>query len=76
MPSPDTTATTAVVLVRVRLAVGETLFALCGLEVHVRDLDALEDSERRSRAQCRSRIVGVDVGLQRGRVADHEERVS
>ena len=54
----------------------EAILALRGLEVHVRDLDALEDSERRSRAQCCSGIVRVDVSLQRGRVADHEQGVA
>ena len=55
---------------------GETLCALRGLEVHVRDLDPFEDSERRSGAQRRSGVVGVDVSLQRAGVADHEQGVA
>ena len=44
--------------------------------MHVRDLDALDHAERRSRAQRGARVVGVDVRLERRRVADDEERVA
>ena len=54
----------------------EAILALRALQVHVRDLDALEDAERRSRAQCGSGVVGVDVRLERRRVADDEEGVA
>ncbi len=44
--------------------------------VHVRDLDSLDDADRRSEVERVPGIVRVDVHLERGRIADHEKRVA
>ena len=48
----------------------------CGLLVHVRDLDSFDRSDRRPQRERRAGLVGVDVNLERARVADDEERVA
>ena len=59
-----------------RAPLEEPLLALRGLVVHVRDLDALDDADRRAERERLPGIVGVDVHLERRRVADDEERVA
>ena len=54
----------------------EAAGALLRLLVHVRDLDALERPEARPRRERRPGLVRVDVDLQRGLVADDEQRVA
>jgi hypothetical protein len=56
--------------------VREALLALGRLQVHVRDLDPLDDPERGAGSQRGSGVVGVDVRLQRASVADDEQRVA
>jgi hypothetical protein len=41
--------------------------------VHVRDLDALDDSEARAEVEGAAGTVGVHVHLQRFRIADDEQ---
>ncbi len=57
-------------------ALEQPFLALRGLDVHVRDLDALDHAERRAQGQRASGIVRVHVHLERGRVADDEQRVA
>ena len=57
-------------------ALEETFLALRRLHVHVRDLDALDHAERGAECERLPGIVGVDVHLERRRVADDEERVA
>src|SRR4029077_3076403 len=45
------------------------------LLLHVRDLDALDRPRRGAERERGARVVGVHVHLQRGFVADHDERV-
>ena len=75
LPSPATTATTAV---RRSSDPGcaEPFLALRRLQLHVRDLDALDGAEGSACPECGSGIVRVDVRLERRVVADHEQRVS
>ena len=54
----------------------QPLLALLGLHVHVGDLDAVDDAARDRKRERASRVVGVHVHLQRGTVADDEERVA
>ena len=44
--------------------------------MHVRDLDPFDRADLCSEGQCSSRIVGVQVDLERARVADDEQRVA
>src|SRR5207247_5785538 len=59
-----------------RTRMRESLLALGALEVHVRDLDPFEDPDRRARPQRGAGVVRVNVSLERGRIADDEERVA
>ena len=54
----------------------QPLLALARLLVHVRDLDAVDRADRAADRERRARIVGVHVHLDRGRVADDEQRVA
>ena len=76
LPSPDDDGHDCGLPLRIGLAVREAILTLGRLEVHVRDLDALDDPERSSRPQRGSGVVRVDVGLQRARIADDEQRVA
>ena len=77
-PRPGHTATSPVSSVASagRRTLEESFLALRRLHVHVRDLDALDDAERRAECERLSGVVGVNVHLERGRVADDEERVA
>ena len=44
--------------------------------MHVRDLDAFDDTDRGRERERPSGLVGVHVNLERGRIADDEERVA
>ncbi len=55
---------------------GQALLALLRLHVHVRDLDAADDTARDAERERLAGIVGVDVDLQRRVVADDEQRVA
>ena len=44
--------------------------------MHVRDLDAVDRSDRGPERERGTGIVGVDVNLERRRVADDEQRVA
>ena len=77
LPAPATTATTSLsARRRVGHGVQEALLALLGLLVHVRDLDLLERADGGPERERRAGIVRVHVHLQRGRVADDEQRVA
>ena len=77
MPAPATTATTSRdERRRIGHRVQQTLLALLGLLVHVRDLDLLERADGGAERERRTRLVGVHVHLQRRRVADDEQRVA
>ncbi len=54
----------------------ETLLALLGLLVHVGDLDPLDRAGGSAERERGAGIVGVDVHLERGLVADDEQRVA
>ena len=54
----------------------QALLALERLLVHVRDLDAADRAVRDAERQRAARVVGVHVHLQRGAVADDEQRVA
>ena len=78
-PRPGQTATSPVSSVAMRgrrTSLEKPLLALCSLVMHVRDLDALDDADRGTECEGLPRVVRVDVHLERGRVADHEERVA
>ena len=62
--------------VRVGHRLEEPLLALLRLLVHVRDLDALDRPDRGAERERAPGLVGVDVHLERGRVADDEQRVA
>ena len=74
-PSPATTATTPV-LARVDGTSDSRRSRSLLLLAHVGDLDALDRARGGAERQRRARLVGVDVHLQRGLVADHDERVA
>ena len=54
----------------------QPLLALLRLLVHVRDLDAVDRADRAADRERGAGIVGVHVHLDRGRVADDEQRVA
>ncbi len=78
LPSPATTATTSVANGSdgAGTAAQEPRLALLGLRVHVRDLDPLDGAGCDADRERAARVVGVHVHLQRGRVADDEQRVA
>ena len=77
LPAPATTATTSLSADGASAHdVEKALLALLGLLVHVRDLDLLERADGGPERERRARIVRVHVHLDRGRVADHEQRVA
>jgi hypothetical protein len=55
---------------------GQPLLALGALEMHVRDLDAFDDTHRGTRPQRGAGVVRVDVRFERERVADDEQRIA
>ena len=61
---------------RVSGRAGEPRLALRRLDVHVLDVDLLDDAERRGEREHPAGVVGVDVNLHRARRADDEERVA
>ena len=74
-PSPATTATTPL-FARVERDERETPLPPLLLLVHVRDLDSLDRARGRAERERGAGVVGVDVHLDRGLVADDEERVA
>ena len=54
----------------------EAFLPLGGLDVHVRDLDAFDDTDRRPRRESEPGVVCMDVHLECGLVADDEEGIS
>ena len=54
----------------------QALLAIEGLRVHVRDLDRCDRAASDSERQRAPGVVGVDVDLERRRVADDEDRVA
>ena len=54
----------------------DRLLALDRLPVHVRDLDPVDRATGRSEAERGSGIVGVDVDLERGRIAHDEKGIA
>ena len=75
MPAPEATATTAHACVVVGHRLQQPLLALVRLLVHVRDLDTGDRAARDAERERAPGIVGVHVHLERGAVADDEQRV-
>ena len=74
-PSPATTATTPL-FARVGRDEREAPLPLLLLLVHVGDLDSLDRAGGRAERERGAGVVGVDVHLERGLVADDDERVA
>ena len=74
---PATTATTPAPVSRASgTASSSRSLALLRLLVHVRDLDAFDRADRGPERERLAGLVGVDVDLERARIADHEQRVA
>ena len=76
LPAPATTATTSVTSGGASgTACNRRSSSPLGLLVHVRDLDLLERADGGSERERRTRLVGVHVHLQCGRIAYDEQRI-